>query len=253
MAYRTPGFRPPRDGPWRGRMPIWGFSGQFLRGGGQSAHHAHSGTESGRVGHDAELDRPRRVNPCTGEIRKNSRLFGFREQGGAGASRALLRLRRSGALTHRAHAPRGCATTMRASSRQRQQRRAQRGIPCRARCGSGGWQVTGGHFGHCLRHRSDGGPDSCRCSVSSACLAPHARSAAPGLEHRHARSGLPGMERSVRHGARGRCAGPEPMRWAGGAGTMRAGWGGQSGISGGGAPSVLAGSCGGQPALFLGP
>ena len=44
-------------------MLIWGFWGQFLRGGGQSACQAPSETESGRVGHGAELYCPRRVNP----------------------------------------------------------------------------------------------------------------------------------------------------------------------------------------------
>ena len=44
-------------------MPIWGCSGHFLRGGGQSARQAHSETESGRDGHGAELDYPGRVNP----------------------------------------------------------------------------------------------------------------------------------------------------------------------------------------------
>ena len=44
-------------------MPIWGCSGQFLRGGGQRARQAPSETESGRVGHGAHLDCPMRVNP----------------------------------------------------------------------------------------------------------------------------------------------------------------------------------------------
>ena len=63
MGYPTPGFRPPPDGPWRGRMPIWGFAGHFLRRGGQSARQTHYETESGRVGHGAELHRPFCVNP----------------------------------------------------------------------------------------------------------------------------------------------------------------------------------------------
>ena len=44
-------------------MLIWGFWGHFLRGGGQGACQAPSETESGRVGHGAELDCPGRVNP----------------------------------------------------------------------------------------------------------------------------------------------------------------------------------------------
>ena len=62
-GYHTPGLRAPRDGPWRGRMPIWGFSGRLLLDDGQGARYARSETESGRVGGGAELDCSECVNP----------------------------------------------------------------------------------------------------------------------------------------------------------------------------------------------
>ena len=46
-------------GPWRGRMPIRGFAGQFLRGGGQSARQAPFETNPSGSG----TARPGRVNP----------------------------------------------------------------------------------------------------------------------------------------------------------------------------------------------
>ena len=97
-------------------MPIWGFWGHFLRGGGQSACQAPSETESGKVGHRAELYCPMRVNPEPAKS-ENSRLFSI--SGSKVRGRSEPHAAAAGSGTARHSGP--------------------------ARCGSGGWQVTPCH------------------------------------------------------------------------------------------------------------